>query len=231
MNSKMICFIGARGGSKGVKRKNLRTLGKKPLIAHTIESALDSGIFKHVVVSTEDKEIATVAKKFGAEVPFMRPKKLASDTTKFPDVMIHGIKKLEKLDYVFDSVTIRDCTVPFITKSTIKKSVKKFYSKKCDCVASVYRQHLNPYFNIVELKNGFLQLSKKPSSPVYSRQQAPVVLQLNGLFVFSVKNYLKHKSILMPKLLPYEISAEEGLTIDTEIEFLLASLFMKKINK
>ena len=76
---KPICFIAARGGSKGVRRKNIRLLGNKPLIAHTIEKALDSNIFSSVIISTEDNEIAKISKKFGAEVPFIRPKKLATD--------------------------------------------------------------------------------------------------------------------------------------------------------
>ena len=71
---KPICFIAARGGSKGVRRKNIRLFGGKPLIAHSIDSALNSNIFSHVVVSTEDKEIAKIAKKYGAEIPFDRPK-------------------------------------------------------------------------------------------------------------------------------------------------------------
>ena len=74
-----ICFIGARGGSKGVPRKNIRKIAGKPLIAYTIESAINSGIFSSVIVSTEDKEIAKIAKKYGAEIPFIRPKKLSTD--------------------------------------------------------------------------------------------------------------------------------------------------------
>ena len=89
---KPICFIAARGGSKGVKDKNIKKLGGKPLIAYTIESAKKSKIFSHVIVSTEDKLIAKIAKQFGAEVPFQRPKILATDNASFDDVLLHGIK-------------------------------------------------------------------------------------------------------------------------------------------
>ena len=85
---KPICFIGARGGSKGVPKKNLRKLGGKPLIAHTITKALKSGIFSHVIVSTENKELASISRKYGAEVPFYRPRKLATDTATMEDVLI-----------------------------------------------------------------------------------------------------------------------------------------------
>ena len=108
--SKAICFIAARGGSKGVPKKNIRKLGKKPLIAHSIEQSLESGIFSHVVVSTEDPEIAKISKKYGAEIPFMRPKNLATDNSSMDDVVKHGIKKLESNGYSFDVLVSRDCT-------------------------------------------------------------------------------------------------------------------------
>jgi len=111
---KPLCFIGARGGSKGVARKNIRLLNGKPLIAHTIESAISSKLFSHVVVSTEDYEIASVAKKYGAEIPFIRPKKLATDTIGFAPVLLHGIKQLRKLGFDFNIITLRDCTAPLI---------------------------------------------------------------------------------------------------------------------
>ena len=111
---KPICLICARGGSKGVPNKNTRVIHKKPLIAHTIEKAVNSKIFSRVVVSTEDKKIAKISKKFGAEIPFMRPKNLAGDKTPIGDVFIHAIKKMQELDYQFDVFVNLDCTVPFI---------------------------------------------------------------------------------------------------------------------
>ena len=109
---KPICFIGARGGSKGVPRKNIRLIDGKPLIAYTIQSALKSKLFSHIFVSTEDKQIASVAKKYGAEVPFMRPKNLATDSIGFAPVLNHGIKKLFSLGYDFETLVLRDCTAP-----------------------------------------------------------------------------------------------------------------------
>jgi len=96
---KPICIIAARGGSKGVPNKNIRLLGKKPLIAHTIESAIKSKLFSNVIVSTENKKIAYIAKKYGATVPFYRPKKLAADNASMDDVLLDVIKKLKLLEY------------------------------------------------------------------------------------------------------------------------------------
>ena len=226
---KTICFIGARGGSKGVPRKNIRMLGNKPLIAHTIESALDAGIFDHVVVSTEDSEIVRVAKKYGAEVPFIRPKKLATDTAGFADVMIHGINELQKLGYKFNVFVNRDCTVPFVRISDMRNAVKLLKNRKCDAVYGVYKQHFNPYFNMMEKNTyGFLELCKKLKERPKSRQSAPAVYQLNGLFAYDVSRFLKYKTPILPKSLLYEIPPDCGLMIDTELEFQIAEMMLKK---
>ncbi len=228
INVKPICFIGARGGSKGVLRKNIRKLGNKPLIAHSIESALKSNIFSHVVVSTEDKQIAKIAKQYGAEVPFIRPKKLATSSASMADVMYHGIIELESLGYDFEIFVNRDCTVPFIQISDIKKSIQLLKKTKCDQVVGVYKQHLNPYFNMMELsKNGFLKMSKSKGKRPVGRQSAPIVYQLNGLWVYDKEKFLKYRKPLLPKTLPHEIPPETGFMIDTEFEFKIAELIYK----
>lgn len=230
MNS--ICFIGARGGSKGVPQKNIRLLGGKPLIAHTIESALDSNCFDSVVVSTDDKNIAKIAKNFGADVPFMRPKKLGLDNTSMDDVIIHGIKKMASKGMKFDILVNRDCTVPFISVSDIRNSIDLLKTSKNDMVCGVYPQHHNPYFNMMELNSqGFLRFSKKRKYRIMSRQSAPIVFQVNGLFVLNVTQFLKFKKIYMPKIIPFEISPERGFMIDTEFEFQIADLMAKKMIK
>ena len=228
---KPICLICARGGSKGVPNKNIRIISKKPLIAHTITSAINSKLFSHVVVSTENKNIAQISKKYGAEVPFIRPKNLALDTTPVGDVFIHAIKKLYTLGYEFEIFVNRDCTVPFIKNTDIKKTIDLLKNKKCDAVYGVYRQHLNPYFNMMEKnKEGYLRLSKKLKKRPKSRQKAPIVFQLNGLFTFDAKKFLNQGDSIMANALPHEISPESGLMIDTEIEFKMAEVLFKLIN-
>jgi|TARA_B110000438_G_scaffold646_1_gene663 CMP-N-acetylneuraminic acid synthetase len=227
---KPICLICARGGSKGVPNKNIRIISKKPLIAHTITSAINSKLFSHVVVSTENKNIAQISKKYGAEVPFIRPKNLALDTTPVGDVFIHAIKKLYSLGYEFEIFVNRDCTVPFIKNTDIKKTIDLLKNKKCDAVYGVYRQHLNPYFNMMEKnKEGYLRLSKKLKKRPKNRQKAPIVFQLNGLFTFDAKKFLNQGDPIMANALPHEISPESGLMIDTEIEFKMAEVLFKLI--
>ena len=151
---KSICIIAARGGSKGVPKKNIRLLGKKPLIAHTIESAIKSKLFTDVIVSTENKKIASIAKRYGASVPFLRPKKLATDSASMDDVLLDVIKKLKLLRYEFEIVVNRDCTAPFIKNSDIKKSINLLKRKKCHSVVAGYnyKADSNPSATIGDVK-------------------------------------------------------------------------------
>ncbi len=226
--TKPICFIAARGGSKGVPRKNIRLLAGKPLIAYTIESSIKSKNFSHVIVSTEDKEIARISEKFGAEVPFLRPKRLATSYAGMAEVIIHGLKKLSSSGYDFDTFVSRDCTVPFIRNKDVAGSIRLLKQKKCNAVFGVYRQHLNPYFNMMELdSSGFLKIVKDKGERPTSRQTAPIVYQLNGLFVYKTEKFLEYGKPLLPNALPYEIPVETGLMIDTEFEFQLAEMIVK----
>lgn len=229
---KPLCLIGARGGSKGVLNKNIRLFAGKPLIAYTVESALKSKIFSNVIVSTEDKTIANIARKYGAEVPFVRPKKLATDNISMADVMLHAIKELKSLGFKFDILVNLDCTVPMLEKSDIFGAVNLLKKKNCDSVCLAYNSHHNPYFNILEINSkGFLKLSKKTKNKINSRQKAPIVYQAVGIYVLNIRKFLKFKKLFMPKTLPYVIPSEHGIMIDTELEFQIAECMAKKIIK
>ena len=225
---KPICIIPARGGSKGVPKKNIRKIDGKPLLGHVIEHVKNSGIFSSVIVSTEDKETSQIAKKFGAEVPFMRPKNLATDTTPMDKVLLHAVKELHNLGYEFDIFVLRDATTPFISSTDIKKSIQLLKKRKVPIVCAVYEQHLNPYFNIVEKDSkGFLKLSKKLKTRPKSRQQAPKVYQLKGLYTYDTKKFLKIKKTDFSKSIPLEIPIESGLMIDTPFEFLITKSLLE----
>ena len=129
MKFKPLCFIAARGGSKGVPRKNLREIGGRPLIAHTIRKVLKSKIFSYVVVSTDDKQIAKIAIENGADVPFMRPKYLATDNATTIDVILHTIKKLELMGYKFNVIVNLDVTVPFLRMKDVRGAVELLNKK------------------------------------------------------------------------------------------------------
>ena len=226
---KPICLIAARGGSKGVPKKNIKMIGGKPLIAHTIKSSLESKIFSHVIVSTDDNQIAQIAKKYGAEVPFLRPKKLATKNSSMDKVIDHTINKLFSLGYDFDILVNRDCTAPFIRISDIKKGISLLNKMKNDLVVAAYQTHLNPYFNMMEFDSSkSLKFSKKTKKPVNNRQDAPIVYQLSGFQIINITRFLKYKKIYMPQVLPIEIPYETGLMIDSEFEFKIADCMFKK---
>jgi CMP-N,N'-diacetyllegionaminic acid synthase len=228
---KPICIIAARGGSKGVPKKNIRIINSKPLIAHTIIKAKKSKIFSHVIVTTEDKKIARIAKQYGAEIPFMRPKKYATDTASLDDVLVHAIKKLFSLNYKFKTVVNLDCTVPFLRIKDIVGTVNQLEKTNCNYVVGVYRQHLNPYYNIVEKNSrGFVKLVKPVKKFYRTRQESPKVYQLNGLLTFNAKTILNRNTSYsdLSKTTIYEIPIETGVMIDTEFEFEIASAMFKK---
>jgi len=221
---KSICFIPARGGSKGIRNKNLKLFGKKPLIVYTIQTALNSKLFDYVIVSTDDKKIANVSKKHGAIVPFLRPKNLSTDTATFDDVLIHGVKTLLKKGFEFEIIVARDCTVPFIDKNDMSGAIKLLKKSKCDSVFTVCESHPNPYFGMFELNSrGFLKPSKKFKRPIKRRQDAPKVYELNGLYAHKVENLLKTGKMFTTKMLPYEIDREHGFMIDYEYQFRMAN--------
>ena len=225
---KPICFIAARGGSKGVPNKNIKIISGKPLIAHSIRKTVNSGLFEAVIVSTESPKIAKIAKKFGAHVPFLRPKKLASDSSTMDDVIIHAIPELQKLGYNFNILVNLDCTAPFVKIDDIKKSISLINKKKCNTAVGAYRTHLNPYFNMMEFQNnGYLKFSKKNNMRITTRQSAPIVFQLTGFQTIDVQDFLHYKKIYMPKTLPVELEQETGLMIDTKWEFNIAKCLFK----
>lgn len=226
---KPICVIPARGGSKGIPRKNIRIMVDKPLIAHAIESALNSNLFDHIVVSTDDPEIADISKQYSAEIPFMRPRELANDTATTDSVLIHAIKELYSVGYKFEILSMRDCTVPFIDKADMQGAIDLLMkSPDCDSVFTVCHAHPNPYFDMFELTDlGYMRPSKTTGKPITRRQDAPVVYSINGFYVHYVKKLLQTGKMFTAKTLPYEISKEHGFMIDYEIDFKIAEMMYK----
>ena len=188
---KPICIIPARAGSKSVPNKNIRLIAGKPLIYYTIKSALESKLFSHVIVSTEDKKTASIAKKYGAEVPFMRPRNLATDKTPQEQVLLHAVKKLNSLGINFEIFVYRDCTVPFIDSSDMNGAIELLKKSDCYSTCASIKAHPNPYFGMWEPnKEGFLKISKTTDKVISRRQDAPIVYIIDGLFVFWTKKII-----------------------------------------
>ena len=182
---KVLGIITARGGSKGIPRKNVKLLAGKPLIAHTIETAKESGVFDRIIVSTDDAEIADVAKQYGAEVPFMRPSELAGDSTPTLPVLVHALKWLkENESYEPDAVMLLQPTAPLRKPEHIREAVELFTKSGANSVVSVSEVpgHHNPHwqFNLDNEQRISIFTGEAFSDIIKRRQDLPKTYTRNG---------------------------------------------------
>ena len=229
---KILVTIAARGGSKGVKNKNIRELCGKPLIAYTIEQALKWGKASRVLVSTDSPEIAEMAKKFGAEAPFLRPQELSTDTAPKVPVIRHAWCEAEKLyGETYDFVVDLDATAPLRRIADIDAALKTALEKKSSTLFSVVPAHKNPYFNMVELdENGLAKLCKKLGESVKRRQDAPRVYDLNAsIYVYSREFLLGDSpTVLTDRSVVHVMDELSGVDIDREVDFKFVEFVIKE---
>jgi len=159
----MLCLICARSGSKGLRNKNILKINNKSLLQITIELAKKIKAIKHIILSTDSKKIAELGKRFGADVPFLRPRFLSTDTASEWKVWQHAVHQCEK-KYIFNDVLILPVVSPLKTKNDIVKVINMHKKNKKKCVITVTNSSRNPYFNMVTLdkkKNAKIILKKK----------------------------------------------------------------------
>jgi len=231
----VLCTICARGGSKGIPNKNIKPLLGKPLIAHTIETALNSKWIDRVVVSTDSEKIAEIAKEYNAEVPFMRPAELSTDTAPKLPVIRHLVSNyLESNTFKPDFVIDLDPTSPLRIEDDIDQAMQMISKdENCDSVITGYHSDKNPYFNMIEIdKNGFAQLSKKNTGkPITSRQEAPPVFSMNAsIYIWRTSVLMTRKNIIEGRVKFFEMPRSRSIDIDHEIDFMIVENLMK-INK
>lgn len=225
-DKKIVCIIPARGGSKGLPGKNIKMFLDKPLIAHTIEQAKRSGLIDRIIVSTDDKKISDISKKYGAEVPFVRPKFLAQDKRSTVDVLLHAIEWLKKDGYSFDILVLLHATAPLRSVKDINNSIKLIFNKNVSNVFSVTQGHRNPYFNMVEMNQGRVRLVKR--GRFTSRQEAPEVFDMNASIYVWWKDIFKNKKkIFLKNSRIYIMPKERSTDIDDKLDFRLAEFFKK----
>ena len=232
--TKVLGLITARGGSKGIPKKNIEHVGGKPLITWTIEAALKSNVFDRVVVSTDNNEIAAVAQKWGAEVPFIRPGRLSKDDSPHVDVIIHAINWLqEKEDYSPEFLMLLQPTSPLRTSEDIDKSFELAVDRKADCVISVQETLSHPY-SVMQVTEDqkllkFLMSSEDDSS--YQRRQVrPKFYSLNGaIFIFKVDVLLTTKNMYPELTFTYVMPKERSLDVDTSWDLHIANLSLNHL--
>lgn len=228
----ILCTICARGGSKGVPKKNIRPLLGKPLIAYTIELALECPQISRAAVSTDSAEIAEIAKGFGAEVPYIRPAHLATDeASKLPAIQHLVRHYIDNVKFVPDYVVDLDPTSPLRTMEDVKQCIDLIMNDpECDSVITGYKSNKNPYFNMVELdRNGFASLSKKPDGKILRRQDAPVVYSMNAsVYVWKTDILFQRDDIISGRTKFIEMPDDRSIDIDSEIDFKLVELIMRE---
>jgi CMP-N,N'-diacetyllegionaminic acid synthase len=198
---KILAIIPARGGSKGIHLKNIVSLAGKPLISYSIEAAKKSKLITRIVVSTDNKKIAQIAKKYGADVPFYRPKKISGDKSLTSDVIKYTLNYLEKNEsYVPDIVVLLQPTSPLRKYETIDKAIRKLKREKTDIVLEISKIQSHPYRSF--LPNGkFLKPFKKNFLKYHQRQLFPKFYYPTGdLYVFWSHNLQKFGNIYGSKI-------------------------------
>jgi N,N'-diacetyl-8-epilegionaminate cytidylyltransferase len=218
-------LICARGGSKGVPKKNIKPLGGNPLICWSVKIARQCPYIDKIVVSTDDTSIAAIAKEHGAEVPFIRPAPLAEDNSPEWLVWQHAIRKLaETENFTSDYLIVLPPTSPFRSIEDVNRSIELIDEENIDIVISVTHSNRNPYFNMVELDtNGFASLSKRPERHVYRRQDAPRVFDMTTvLYTAKIDFILNANGVFDGRVKALEIPETRALDIDTEMDFKFA---------
>ena len=222
-------LIPARGGSKGLPRKNIKLLLGKPLIAWTIEQALASKYLDKVVVSTDDEEIAKISKKYGAEVPFIRPKELATDKTKGIDVVLHTIRWMEENGKSYDFLMLLQSTSPLRTFEDMDKAIELLFLKKAKAIVSVCEVEHHPYWSNTLPEDGCMKNFIRKEIMNKNRQELPIFYRLNGAIYLAYCDYIKNqKSFFGEKTFAYVIPKGRSIDIDNEVDFKLAKILMKK---
>jgi len=221
-------LIPARGGSKALPKKNIRPLRGKPLIAWTIEQALASKYLDRVIVSTDNEEIAMISKKYGAEVPFMRPKELGTDKVKGVEVVLHLIDWMEKNEKSYDLLMLLQPTSPFRTSEDIDKAIEILFLKKAQAIVSVCETEHHPYWSNILPKNGCMKGFIKPEALNKNRQDLPIFYRVNGAIYLAYWNYLKkQRSFFNPETFAYIMPQERSVDVDREVDLKLAEALMK----
>lgn len=224
----MIAIIPARGGSKGLPGKNIKPLLGKPLIAHTIEVALNSQVIDRVVVSTDDEEIANVAVKYGAEVPFMRPSNLASDTSKAIDAYIYTIGEIEKREGIeIENVCILLPTSPLRDSVDIDQAYTIFKNNNADSVVSYTKEHHPVSWHRIIDKDGRL-LDNQVENSLLNRQDITETYFPNGSIYFFKTQLLRQGKYYTENSYAYVMPRNRSIDIDTQDDFDLAEFYLKK---
>lgn len=222
---KVLGFVPARGGSKGVPRKNIRPLHGKPLLVYTADAALAARRLSHVVLSTDDPEIAAVGRAAGLDVPFLRPAALAQDDTPTLPVVIHGLEIMESLYGRFDAVCLLQPTSPLRAPAEIDACIELLESKSADTVLSLLPvpSRYNPHWVYEQDADGLLHLSTGEATPITRRQALPPAYHRDGaIYVARRDVIMEQHSLYGARVVGYLRDEGRSVDIDTPEDWAVA---------
>jgi len=229
---RILGLIPARGGSKGVPKKNIKLLGRKPLIEYTIDDAKNSKILTEIVVSTDDEEIVIAAEIAGCKPPFVRPAELAQDASTSLEVVQHAIAFFESQGVFFDAVCLLQPTTPFREKGSIDIAIEKFISTNADCLVSVLPipHEYNPHWAFEESENGLLKIATGEETIIPRRQELPKAFHRDGSIYITKTEVIKNGSLYGKSVAYIESNPHFYVNIDTMDDWQKAEQLLIKIN-
>ncbi len=226
MADKFLGIIPARSGSKGLPNKNIKLLKGKPLLAWTIEEALSSKYLEQVIVSTDSSEIAQIAINYGALVPFLRPKNLATDESPTVDTVLDLIKKLPNYDYV----VLLQPTSPLRTVEDIDSAIDIMKTAKAKALVSVCESDESPYWMYKMNANNILSPLVEATESISRRQDLPKSYTVNGAIYVAHTDYLlKNKSFFGAETLGYVMEKEKSFDIDSADDFKEVEMIIERV--
>lgn len=211
----IIALITARGGSKGLPKKNIIPLNGKPLICWTIDAAIKSNCISSVYVSTDDNEIKEVSKKSGAEC-IDRPKELATDTSSSEEVVLHAIEYFKSIRLPVKTIVLLQPTSPLRTSHDIDEALEVFHRKNAKLVLSVFQPAHTPIKAYISNESGELKGLYAEEAPYMRRQDLPIAFQPNGaIYIFDSLNFMENRYFPRTKVFPYIMSEQDSVDVDT----------------
>lgn len=226
---KSIAIITARGGSKRIPRKNIKEFLGKPIIAYTIEAAIASNMFDQVMVSTDDDEIAQIAKKYGAKVPFMRSEKTSNDFATTADVLNEVIDEYKKLGESFEYMCCLYPTAPFVTPEAIGQAMKILEDNGADTVLPVVKFSFPPQRGVV-MKDGYLTPKYPECMPMRSQDLEPMYHDAGQFYCMKVSSFQEQGKVVMDKTMPYMQDDMNVQDIDTPEDWAIAEVKYKVLH-
>jgi CMP-N,N'-diacetyllegionaminic acid synthase len=227
-----LAIIPARSGSKGLKDKNIKLLNGKPLLAYTIEAAKKSGLCDEIMVSTDSREYADIAKKWGANVPFLRSDELSNDTASSWDVVKDVIERYRILGTEFDTVALLQPTSPLRTSNDIVKGYKVLKEKAANFVVGVCEMDHSPLWSNTLPENLSMENFIRPDVVEMPRQSIPIYYRINGaLYIVKVDYLMRTPDIYGDRSFASVMRKQNSIDIDDQLDFTIAEVLISERSK